>query len=206
MNLLMAIAILGAMALGDWLEAATVGFLFAVSLALESWSVGRARRAIEALLDLAPPRAHRLEADGSLATVEAAALVPGDLFVVKPGERVPLDGEVTVGESEVDESPITGESLPVDKSAGATLWAGTVNGRGAITARATRPATDTSSPASCAASPRPRPGARRPSASPIASPASTRGGDGGGRGGRARAATRGRRTGRPGSTAASCCW
>ncbi len=143
MNLLMAIAILGAMALGDWLEAATVGFLFAVSLALESWSVGRARRAIEALLDLAPPRAHRLEADGSLATVDAAALVPGDHFVVKPGERVPLDGEVTAGETEVDESPITGESLPVDKSAGATLWAGTVNGRGAITARATRPATGT---------------------------------------------------------------
>ena len=143
MNLLMAIAILGALALGDWLEAATVCFLFALSLALEAWSVGRARRAIEALLDLAPPRAHRLAADGSLVTVDAAELVPGERFVVKPGERVPLDGELTEGETEVDESPITGESLPVGKAPGATLWAGTVNGRGAITARATRRATDT---------------------------------------------------------------
>jgi len=143
MNLLMAIAILGALALGDWLEAATVAFLFALSLALESWSVGRARRAIEALLDLAPPRAHRVEPDGTLATVDAASLAPGDLIVVKPGERVPIDGEVTAGESDVDESPITGESLPVDKAAGAELWAGTVNGRGALTARATRPPADT---------------------------------------------------------------
>lgn len=143
MNLLMAIAVLGAMALGDWLEAATVCFLFALSLALESWSVGRARRAIESLLDLAPPRAHRLDPDGSLATVDAATLLPGDLFVVKPGERVPADGEVTAGESEVDESPITGESLPVEKAESATLWAGTVNGRGALTARATKLASDT---------------------------------------------------------------
>ncbi len=143
MNLLMTLAILGAIALGDWLEAATVAFLFALSLALESWSVGRARRAIEALLDLSPPRAHRFEADGSTRVVAAAELAPGDRFLVRPGERVPLDGVLLEGESEVDESPITGESLPVEKAAGAELWAGTVNGHGALVARATRPASDT---------------------------------------------------------------
>ena len=121
MNLLMTLAILGAIALGDWLEAATVAFLFALSLALESWSVGRARRAIEALLDLSPPRAHRFEADGSTRVVAAAELAPGDRFLVRPGERVPLDGVLLEGESEVDESPITGESLPVEKTAGAEL-------------------------------------------------------------------------------------
>jgi Cd2+/Zn2+-exporting ATPase len=140
MNLLMTLAVLGAVAIGEWLEAATVAFLFAFSLALEAWSVGRARRAVEALLELSPPRARVLGDDGAEREVEAASVAVGTRFRVRPGERIALDGRVVAGASEVDQAPITGESEPVAKEPGDPVFAGTINGRGALEVESTKPA------------------------------------------------------------------
>ncbi len=138
----MTVAVIGAMVIGEWFEAATVSFLFALSLTLESWSVGRARRAIAALLDLAPPTARLLRADGSEATVPVAEVRLGTRFVVAAGERIPLDGRVTEGHSAVNQAPITGESVPVEKQPGAEVFAGTINGDGTLIIRATKTAED----------------------------------------------------------------
>ncbi len=140
MNLLMTIAVLGAIAIGEWFEGATVAFLFMLSLALEAWSVGRARRAVEALMELSPPLVRQIGADGVEREVEAASLMPGARFRVRPGERIALDGRVIAGGSEVDQSPITGESVPVAKAAGDELFAGTINGRGALEVESTKSA------------------------------------------------------------------
>ena len=143
MNLLMTIAVLGAVAIGEWFEAATVTFLFALSLALESWSLGRARHAVAALMDLAPPTARLLHPDGTEEEVPPQALRAGSVFVVRPGERIPLDGRVTRGASGVNQAPITGESLPVGKGVGDTVFAGTINGDGALEVECTKLASDT---------------------------------------------------------------
>ncbi len=143
MNLLMTVAVLGAMTIGEWFEAATVAFLFALSLALESWSVGRARRAIAALLDLAPPTARLLRPDGTEATMPVAEVRPGDRFIVPAGESIPLDGRVLAGTSAVNQAPITGESVPVEKEPGAEVYAGTINGDGTLTVEATKAVEDT---------------------------------------------------------------
>ena len=143
MHLLMTVAVIGAMVIGEWFEAATVSLLFSLSLALESWSVGRARRAIAALLDLAPPTAHILRPDGSEATVAVTEVKLGSRFVVPAGERIPLDGRVIGGNSAVNQAPITGESVPVEKQPGAEVFAGTINGDGTLTVRATKTAQDT---------------------------------------------------------------
>jgi Cd2+/Zn2+-exporting ATPase len=142
MNLLMTIAVLGAIGIGEWFEAATVSFLFALSLALESWSVGRARRAVSALLDLAPPTA-RVRSRGKETIVPAGEVRPGSLFVVHPGERIPLDGRVAAGGSEVNQAPITGESAPVIREPGDEVFAGTINGHGTLEVESTRRAEDT---------------------------------------------------------------
>jgi Cd2+/Zn2+-exporting ATPase len=143
MNLLMTIAVAGAVGIGEWFEAATVAFLFGLSLALEAWSVGRARRAVEALLKLAPPVV-RVRSEGGeerlLAVAEAAV---GTRFIVRPGERVALDGRIVAGTSDVDQAPITGESVAVARSTGDEVFAGSINGRGAIEVESTRPAGDT---------------------------------------------------------------
>ena len=143
MNLLMTIAVLGAVGIGEWLEAAVVSFLFAVSLALESWSVGRARRAIEALLALTPSSVTVLREDGGEETVPPEGVAVGSRFLVKPGEKIALDGTVLRGAGEVNQAPITGESTPVLKSEGSPVFAGTVNGDGVLEVESTRPATDT---------------------------------------------------------------
>jgi Cd2+/Zn2+-exporting ATPase len=140
MNLLMTVAVVGAIAIRQWFEAATVAFLFAVSLALESWSVGRARRAVAALMDLSPPVA-RLK--GSDQEVPAASVSVGSTIVVRPGERIPLDGRVIAGASHVNQAPITGESIPVSKAAGEEVFAGTINGDGALEIETTKVAQDT---------------------------------------------------------------
>lgn len=132
MNLLMMVAVAGAAGLGDWLEAATVAFLFSVSLLLEKWSVGHARRAVERLLDLTPPLARLLQADGQQIELTPEEIPVGATLLVKPGERFPLDGRVTQGSSFVNQAPMTGESLPVSKSPGDTVFAGTINGDGAL--------------------------------------------------------------------------
>lgn len=142
MNLLMTIAVIGAALIGEWLEAAMVTFLFALSLALESWSVGRARRAVEALLDLAPTQVRVLE-QGVEVEKAADSVAPGTTFLIKPGDRIPLDGRVERGASEVNQAPITGESVPVLKEAGSQVFAGTINGDGALEARSTKGAADT---------------------------------------------------------------
>lgn len=143
MNLLMTIAVAGAVGIGEWLEAATVTFLFAVSLLLESWSVGRARRAVEALMDLSPLAARVLKEDGSTEETPPERVSVGAMILVKPGEKIPLDGEVIRGESHVNQAPITGESEPVAKKPGDSVFAGTINGDGALEIRNTKPAQDT---------------------------------------------------------------
>ena len=142
-NLLMVIAITGAMAIGEWFEAATVAFLFSLSLTLESWSVGRARRAISALLDLSPPTVRAVSATGEEREIAAATTPVGTRFIVRPGERIALDGRVVVGVSAVDQAPITGESVPVAKEPGEQVFAGTINGDGALEVESTRVAEDT---------------------------------------------------------------
>ncbi len=131
MNLLMTIAIVGAVGIGEWLEAATVAFLFALSLALEAWSVGRARRAIAKLLDLAPPTA-RLVTPGGEREVHPSEIAVGSRLAVRPGERIPLDGRIVSGRSALNQAPITGESRPLEKQAGDEVFAGSINGAGAL--------------------------------------------------------------------------
>jgi Cd2+/Zn2+-exporting ATPase len=143
MNLLMVVAVAGAIGLGEFFEAATVAFFFSLSLYLESWSVGRARNAVSALLDLAPPTARVIRADGREEDVPAAQVAVGDRFVVRGGDRIPLDGEVTEGMGAVNQAPITGESAPVPKETGDDVYAGTINGEGTLTVRATKAASDT---------------------------------------------------------------
>ena len=142
MNLLMTLAVIGAIVIGEWFEAATVAFLFSLSLALESWSVGRARRAVEALLDLAPPTA-RVIREGKVDELPPEAVEVGSRLIIRPGERVALDAIVREGVSHVNQAPITGESVPVVKEPGALIYAGTINGDGALQAETTKPAEDT---------------------------------------------------------------
>ena len=142
MNLLMALAVVGAIFIGEWFEAATVAFLFALSLTLEAWSVGRARRAIEALMDLAPPTA-RILVNGETREVSPGDVAIGSRLLVKPGEKIPLDGVVVGGMSAVNQAPITGESLPVAKEVGSQVFAGTINGDGALEVASSKPANDT---------------------------------------------------------------
>ena len=141
-NVLMLLAVLGAMAIGEWEEGATVIFLFALAQLLEARSMARARHAIRALMDLSPVEAlvHRNGADCRVPIDQVAV---GETVVVRPGEKIPLDGEVVSGQSSVNQAPITGESLPIDKSPGQQVFAGTINGRGALEIRVTRLGQDT---------------------------------------------------------------
>ncbi len=143
MNLLMTIAACGAMGIGEWFEAATVSFLFALSLTLEAWSVGRARRAVEKLLDLAPAVVRVIEEGGAVREVAPTTVRVGTLFQIRPGERIALDGEVVRGISDVNQAPITGESIAVTKEVGGVVYAGTVNGAGTLDVRSTRASGDT---------------------------------------------------------------
>ena len=141
-NVLMVLAVAGALAIGEWAEAASVVFLFALSQWLEARTLQRARHAIRALLDLAPREA-LVRRGGHDERVPVESVVLGETVLVRPGDRVPIDGIVTGGRSEVDESSLTGESLPVEKAAGAEVFAGTLNGHGAIDVRITRVGPDT---------------------------------------------------------------
>ncbi|MCB9920950.1 MAG: cadmium-translocating P-type ATPase [Planctomycetaceae bacterium] len=143
MNLLMTIAVIGAASIGEWFEAVTVAFLFSVSLLLESWSVDRARRAIAALMDLTPPMARVRDEAGIEKEVPPDQVAVGATFIVRPAEKIPLDGKVIRGGSDVNQAPITGESVPVPKSEGSEVFAGTINGDGVLEVECTKPAGDT---------------------------------------------------------------
>ena len=140
-NVLMVIAVAGAGALGEWFEGATVVWLFGVAQVLESLSMDRARHAIRKLMAVAPPVALVRRA-GHEHRIPAADVVVGDVLVLKPGDRLPVDGVIVSGESAFDESPVTGESFPVEKVPGNNVYAGTINGTGSIEVRALRVASD----------------------------------------------------------------
>ena len=133
---LMAFATIGAIVLGEYFEAAFLVFLFAGAEAIEEYTYARTRNAIRALLDLAPETATRLT-EGREERIPAEQLQVDDLFLVRPGERVPTDGEIVTGASSLDESAVTGESVPVEKGVGTKVFAGTINTTGALTVRAT---------------------------------------------------------------------
>ncbi len=173
-NLLMTIAAIGAVVIGETLEAATVIFLFAIGEALEGYTADRARDSLRSLMQLAPLAAIRIRRGGYISnagdnlisieqdmsgrgdlagrpytppvyqeeTVPVEQLAIGDTILVKPGERVAMDGVVTAGESGVNQAPITGESIPVHKATGSDVFAGTINGSGALEVRVTRLAAD----------------------------------------------------------------
>ena len=136
MNALMTVAITGAMAIGEWAEAATVVFLFSFALLLETLSTGRARKAIRSLIDLTPPAA-RIKKGITEESVPVQDVSIGETIIIKPGDRIPLDGEVIAGGSSVNQAPITGESRPVEKREGEQVFAGTINLRGMLEVRVT---------------------------------------------------------------------
>jgi Cd2+/Zn2+-exporting ATPase len=142
-NALMSVAVAGAFVIGQWPEAAMVMALYSLAELIEARSVDRARNAIAGLLALSPPRAEVRQADGTWRTVDAQAVTVGAIARVKPGERFALDGRVTEGQSAVDQAPVTGESIPVDKAPGDQVFAGTINQSGSLEFEVTRPASDT---------------------------------------------------------------
>lgn len=142
MNVLMTVAVAGAWIIGEGAEAASVVFLFSLSELLESWAATRARRAVQALLELTPPTAIVIAADGTQQETKVEEVAIGAEIRIKSGSRVPLDGEVVSGNSSVDQAPITGESVPVDKATGDLVFAGTVNQEGSLIVRVTKAAGD----------------------------------------------------------------
>jgi Cd2+/Zn2+-exporting ATPase len=140
-NVLMLIAVAGALVLGEWFEAAAVVWLFGVAQWLEARSMDRARHAIRSLMTQAPTSA-TLRRGTTLVQVPVADVRVGDIVVVRPGERVPVDGTVLDGESAVDQSPVTGESFPAEKAPGDEVFSGTINGTSALEVEASRVADD----------------------------------------------------------------
>lgn len=140
-NLLMSLAVVGAGLIGAWGEAALVVILFSVSNALQVHAVGRTNVAVQALAKLAPD-ATLVRRAGVDAMVPVAEVVVGDVVVVRPGERIAVDGEIVEGSSTLDESPVTGESRPAEKGIGEPVFSGSVNGAGGLLVRATRQAAD----------------------------------------------------------------
>ncbi|WP_144905452.1 heavy metal translocating P-type ATPase [Halobellus captivus] len=147
-DFLMSVAIIGALlasvAFGEalYFEAATLAFLFSVAELLERYSMDRARDSLRELMDLSPNEATVKRPDGSEEVVPVEAVEPGDVVIVRPGERLPMDGEVLDGESAVNQAPITGESVPVDKAVGDEVYAGTINEGGYLEVRVTAGASD----------------------------------------------------------------
>jgi Cd2+/Zn2+-exporting ATPase len=141
-NLLMVVATLGAAGIGEWVEAATVVVLFGVAEWLEGWADRRARRAVGALLELAPDTA-LVKLDGRSVEAKVEEIAVDAVIIVKNGERIPLDGVVAGGRSAVNQAPITGESVPVDKQPGDSVFAGSINGEGSLEIRVTKRSGDT---------------------------------------------------------------
>nr|WP_225776400.1 heavy metal translocating P-type ATPase [Pseudomonas sp. Marseille-Q5115] len=142
-NALMSLAVTGALLIGQWPEAAMVMFLFAIAELIEAKYLDRARSAIRSLMDLAPEKATVQQSDGCWSELEVAAVDVGSLIRARPGERIGLDGEVVKGNSTIDQAPITGESMPVEKGPGDSVFAGTINQAGALEYRVTAKASHT---------------------------------------------------------------
>lgn len=142
MNLLMTVAAIGAVIIGQWEEGASVLTLFAVAQMLQAMTLDRTRRSIEGLLELAPAEATVIRA-GSELRLPVERVDVGEIVRVRPGERLPVDGVVIAGRSDVDQAPITGESTPVYVEDGSTVYAGSINGDGALDVRSTKLASDT---------------------------------------------------------------
>ncbi|MEA5583237.1 heavy metal translocating P-type ATPase [Nodularia harveyana UHCC-0300] len=142
MNLLMTISVIGAVILGDWFEAALVLFLFSLGTTLQVFTFGRTRNAISALMDLTPPTA-TVKRGNKEVTVPVESVQVGEILTIRPGQRVALDGVVVSGISAIDQSPITGESIPEDKEVGDTVFAGTLNQSGFLEVKVTHNVSDT---------------------------------------------------------------
>jgi Zn2+/Cd2+-exporting ATPase len=143
MNVLMSAAAIGAALIGEWFEGATVVWLFALGNTLQNSSIEKTRKSIRNLMDLASSEAWvRLGAELVKRPVEEVSV--GQIIVIKPGDRIPLDGEIVQGETSVNQAPITGESIPVDKLIGDTVYAGTINESGSIELKVTKLVEDTS--------------------------------------------------------------
>lgn len=141
-DLLMVTAALAAAAVGEARDGAILLVLFGLAEVLQDYALGRAERAIEALMALRPEVAHKKREDGQIEDVPVATLKPGDMVLVRPGERLPVDGVIIAGESALDEATITGESMPVHKSPGASVFEATVNGHGVLDVRVARAAAE----------------------------------------------------------------
>lgn len=139
---LMVVGALGAIGLGLWEEAAVLIFIYSLGDVLEVYATGRVRNAVKALMELAPKQVS-VKRKGKEFTLEPEDVNVGDIIIIKPGERIPLDGKILSGFSSVDQSPITGESIPVSKKSGDEVFAGSINQRGAIEVSVTKPFKDT---------------------------------------------------------------
>lgn len=141
MNFLMTVAVIGAAVIGEWGEAATVAFLFSFGNTLQTYTMDKTRQSIRALMELAPPEA-LVRRGGLELRLPVEDIVLGDRFIVKPGERIAMDGVVKSGASAVNQATITGESAPVEKTAGDSVYAGTVNEHGVLEIEVTKVAAD----------------------------------------------------------------
>ncbi len=142
MNVLMTVAVIGAACIGEWSEGAAVTFLFALSEALEAFSLNRARRAIQSLLKLAPETA-LIKQGNDFKEVPVQEVKIGGAIAIRSGAKIPLDGQVVSGQSSINQAPITGESMPVEKKTGDIVFAGTINGEGSLEVKVTKAHADT---------------------------------------------------------------
>lgn len=142
-EMLMVLAAIGSAVIGYWAEGSILIFIFAVSGALETYTMNKSHKEISALMDLQPEEALRISPNGMEEKVPVTKLEVGDFILVKPGERVPADGMISEGHTNLDEAAITGESLPVSKTVKDEVFAGTVNLRGTITVKITKPSSET---------------------------------------------------------------
>lgn len=143
MSVLMTLAIGGAMAIGEWREGAVVAFLYSLSEVLESWAMGRVRQSIRELMAIAPQSARIRHPSGEEVEIPVGEIRVGDTMIVRPGERIAMDGRILKGESALNESPITGESMPVEKGPGEDVYAGTLNTYGFLEVEVTKLVQDT---------------------------------------------------------------